>query len=119
MKSLFRIVRRYTLNAVLITLAILSFNVGTLIFISYNVGKENENTGTLSEMLSAVSQGFEEQEGKYILSEAGYEALKEREYEWGMLLNPEGEIVWGVEPSGRVSKKVYPDRRGGFYPLVF
>ncbi len=94
MKSLFRIVRRYTLNAVLITLAILSFNVGTLIFISYNVGKENENTGTLSEMLSAVSQGFEEQEGKYILSEAGYEALKEREYEWGMLLNPEGEIVW-------------------------
>lgn len=94
MKSLFRIVRRYTLNALLITLAVLSFNVGAFIFISYNVGRGNELTSTLREDLSDVMEKFEETGGTYTLSQEGCEILEERDSEWGMLLNQEGTVVW-------------------------
>ncbi len=94
MKSLLGIVRRYTINAVLITLVILLFNAGAFVFLVYQAGKENVRTDSLRDTLALICGEVSKEGESYVLSEEGYEALSERGYVWAMLLDAEGSVVW-------------------------
>lgn len=96
MKSLFRIICRYSLTVGLIVLAILASNACLLAGIIYNAGKENVGriSGMTMNLMEQIGDEIQEKEGKYTLSEKGRTILEESEFSWGMALDKKGEAVW-------------------------
>ncbi|MDO4339314.1 MAG: HAMP domain-containing sensor histidine kinase [Eubacteriales bacterium] len=102
MKSLFRIIRRYSLTAGGIMLVILCCNFLVLGYFMFDTVRESNTAGTtrsgmvLREWMDAVGKQLirEEGGGGYTLSEEGNALLDDCEFIWAMALSGEGEIVW-------------------------
>ena len=75
MRSLFKIIRRYVLTAVLITLLILLFNCLILFFWGNWLMKEEQRIATRRQ-IEEISWELVEEDGRYEMTEAGYRKLE-------------------------------------------
>lgn len=98
MKSLFRIIRRYSLSAGLIITVILGCNVAAFIWLGYVTSKDlqkNLNTrGTMEAIGAQLAQDDGDSGETYKISETGEELLEQSRFVWAMALDPEGNMVW-------------------------
>lgn len=97
MKSLFRIIRRYSLMAGLIILIILASNGVVLIAIGYyTAGQEGADKyyRISLRLMEQIGEEFQEEAEGCTLSEKGMELLEGSEFVWAMALDEEGAAVW-------------------------
>lgn len=103
MKSLFRIIRRYSLTVGVIILIILVSNGCLLTGIGYYVSKQeaSERFSKISvSTMELIGDEFSERKDgnqmplPYVLSEKGMEILEDSEFIWAMALDREGKAVW-------------------------
>lgn len=97
MKSLFRIIRRYSLMAGLIILIILASNGVVLIAIGYyTAGQEGADKyyRISLRLMEQIGEEFQEEAEGCTLSEKGMELLEGSEFVWAMALDEEGAVVW-------------------------
>lgn len=105
MKSLLRIIRRYSLTVGLIILVILASNGCLLAGIGYYiVGQEG------AERFAKISPRLMEQIGEefsdgYVLSDEGMELLEESEFVWAMALDAGGTVVWQWELPAQIPRQ--------------
>lgn len=97
MKSLLKIIRRYIVTAVLITMSVFILNSCLIMFVAYRTSereyKENHENSSRS-VLSAIGEAMQEKDGDYVLSTAGYELLEKSGFVWAMLIDGAGDTVW-------------------------
>ena len=97
MKSLFRIIRRYSLMAGLIILIILVSNGIVLTAIGYyTAGQEGADKyyGISLRLMEQIGEGFQAGAEGYTLDKKGMELLESSEFVWAMALDQEGAAVW-------------------------
>lgn len=96
MKSLFRVIFRYMGTAVLIIIFILAMNVASFIYMGYQTLQKEQREGSeyMRSHLAAMGAEMKETDGAYDLTPEGYEILEETGYEWAMLINGQGQVVW-------------------------
>lgn len=94
MKSLLRIIRRYSLTAGLIIVIILASNAMAFLYVGYYVaddtGAQDYGRGTLDEITEEVV----ETQGAICVSEEGIKRFEESDFVWGMALDEKGNVVW-------------------------
>lgn len=93
MRSLFKIIRRYVLTAVLITLLILLFNCLILFFWGNWLMKEEQRIATRRQ-IEEISWELVEEDGRYEMTEAGYRKLETLPFIWGMVVKNDGSLGW-------------------------
>lgn len=93
MKSLFKIIRRYVLNAALITLLVLSINFILLSFWGWWTMHGEHNVATRRQ-IEGVAQELSRAGGGYRMSPAGYRRLERLSFSWGMLVKDDGTLGW-------------------------
>ena len=98
MKSLFRIIRRYSLTVGMIILVILAVNGCVLLGMGYYIAEE-EGTQFPSAWMSMrtmeeIGKELQETDGTFLLSKEGMETLEKSVFSWAMALNPGGNVVW-------------------------
>lgn len=97
MKSLFRIIRRYSLMAGLIILIILVCNGAAVAAIGYyTAGQEGGDKyyGISLRLMEQIGEEFRMGQEGYMLDEKGMELLEDSEFVWAMALDQEGAAVW-------------------------
>lgn len=94
MRSLLRIIRRYSLTAGLIIVIILISNVMVFLYVGYHVaddtGAQDYGRGTMEE----ITEGATEAKGAVIVSQEGIRRFEESDFLWGMALDGNGNVVW-------------------------
>ncbi len=93
MRSLFKIIRRYVLTAVLITLLILLFNCLILFFWGNWLMKEEQRIATRRQ-IEEISWELVEEDGRYEMTEVGYRKLETLPFIWGMVVKNDGSLGW-------------------------
>ncbi len=97
MKSLFRIIRRYSLMAGLIIVIILVCNGCILLGIGYYTAEQEggDKYAKISVgLMERIGAEFQTEGEGYQLSETGGKLLEESEFVWAMALDGEGTAVW-------------------------
>ncbi len=97
MKGLFRIIRRYSLAAGLITLVILFCNGILLMGIGYFTAWQegaDKYYGISVRLMEQIGEGFGTGGEGYMLNEKGRKLLEGSEFVWAMALDTEGAVVW-------------------------
>lgn len=97
MRSLFRIIRRYSLMAGFIILIILASNGCLLLGIGYlTAGQDGPDRYSKISMrlMERIGEEFQKEAEGYVLSEGGMELLEESEFVWAMALDGDGTAVW-------------------------
>lgn len=97
MRSLFRIIRRYSLMAGLIILIILASNGCLLLGIGYltAVQDDPDRYSKISmRLMERIGEEFLTDAEGYTLSESGMELIEESEFVWAMALDRDGTAVW-------------------------
>ena len=100
MKSLLKISRRYILTAVFITVFVVFVNLAAFLYLAYaSMTDEERQEGGLSirQNMESISSLISGQGEDYVLSQEGYDILKETSFQWAMLLDREGKAVWEYE----------------------
>lgn len=97
MKSMLRIICRYSLIAGLIILIILASNGcilgGIMYFTAGSEGMERYSKLSLS-IMEQAGEELRRKEHEYELSEKGVKILEESEFKWAMALDEKGTVVW-------------------------
>lgn len=97
MKSMLRIICRYSLTVGLIILIILASNGcilgGILYFTAGSEGMERYSKLPLS-IMEQAGEELRREEHEYTLSEKGVKVLEESEFKWAMALDEKGTVVW-------------------------
>lgn len=93
MKSLFKIIRRYVLTAVLITALALAFNFA-LLFLWGSWMTEGRQTVSIWRQIEGIAGELEERDGVYHMSGAGLGQLEASSFQWGMLVKGDGKLGW-------------------------
>lgn len=102
MKSLIKIISRYSITAGVMILVILFSNIVVLGYLGYHSISEEDDLAyngnirvAMEKIGNELSQSKEEKkEGKYHLSKKGKKTLKETKFVWAMALNQQGNVVW-------------------------
>lgn len=94
MRSLFRIIRRYSLTAGIIICVLFVSNVAAFLFWGARKIETANRHSFKRSTLETVSEELVYQNGSWKLSEKGEAALENSETEWGMALNEKGQAVW-------------------------
>lgn len=104
MKSLIKIISRYSITAGVMILVILFSNIAVLGYLGYRSIAEEDDLAyngnirvAMEKIGNELSQSKEEKtkkEGKYHLSKKGKKTLKETKFVWAMALNQQGDVVW-------------------------
>lgn len=92
MKSLLKISRRYILTAVFITVFVVFVNLAAFLYLAYtSMTDEERQEGGLSirQNMESISSRISGQGEDYVLSQEGYDILKETSFQWAMLLDRE------------------------------
>lgn len=100
MKSLWKISSRYMLTAVFVTILIIAVNFAGFLYWGYQaIGKDGDGVGVNfgRRKMDAVAAEMTLEEGEYRMSPEGYGILEESSYVWAMLIDQEGDVVWGYE----------------------
>lgn len=94
MKSLLKIIRRYSFTAGMIIFVILISNFAVLVYWGWRVSNHEEYTYLTREAMEQVGTEIIKEEGQYSLSEQGINILEESGFLWGMALDADGKVVW-------------------------
>ena len=108
MKSLLKISRRYILTAVFITVFVVFVNLAAFLYLAYtSMTDEERQEGGLSirQNMESISSRISGQGEDYVLSQEGYDILKETSFQWAMLLDREGKAVWEYELPGDIPRQ--------------
>lgn len=89
MKSIMKILLRYVLSAAGIALILLIINFTVLIIWTIQTGEISPKDYSISELAAGLSKS----NGIYTLSKSAQETIEKR-FQWAMLLNNEGQVVW-------------------------
>ena len=100
MKSVTRIISRYLLSAVGVALILLVVNFVVLFAYLFQTSGIDPTNYSMSQ----IAEGLTLQNGKYQLSDNS-ETIIEADYEWAMLLNDEGEVIWSRDLPARIPQK--------------
>lgn len=94
MKSLTKLIRRYSLTAGLFIALILMVNLGVLIFLgNQNVQRRTGNPSLKTHTQEIVRQFTVTEQGP-ALSAGGYQALEQSPFCWAMALDEAGRVIW-------------------------
>lgn len=106
MKSLFRIIRRYSLSAIGIVLIILFCNFSILLYNLYQSVKDDHFTSRDGRIImEEIGQQLKSDGGVYHLSEKGKEILEDTPYAWAMALDEKGGVVWEWKVPDQIPKQ--------------
>lgn len=94
MKSMLKIIRRYSVTAGIIILVILISNMLVFFGWGYQVAQKSEKTEYRRGTLSFVSKQLEEKNGAYVMNPEGEKELEDSAYVWAIALDEEGKTVW-------------------------
>lgn len=96
MKSLFKIIRRYSLSAGLIIVVILVCNLAALLLMGYFTTKDLQRNRNSRELMEAVGDEItiDGERKEYRISVHGEKILRESFYVWAMAIAPDGSVVW-------------------------
>lgn len=94
MRSLFRIIRRYSLTAGMIICVIFISNIAAFFYLGGKKVAMTENHSFRRSTLEKVSQELFLQNGQWKLSEKGVQALQDSDMKWAMALDDRGKAVW-------------------------
>ncbi len=89
MKSVMKIFTRYVLSAAGVALILLVLNLTVFFIWAGQTGRITNREYRISEIADSLSR----QNGKFVLSEFGEEAIG-AQYQWAMLLNDSGTVIW-------------------------
>lgn len=96
MKSLFKIIRRYSVSAGLIVAVILASNVAVMVFLGWLTTRDlqrQQNSRTVMEQIgSEIAENSET--GEYVISEDGLDILEQTAFVWAMAIAPDGSVAW-------------------------
>lgn len=96
MKGLSKIIRRYVLTAMLITALALAFNFAIFILWGYWLA-DAEHSVSVRRQIELIAGELEEKDGGYRMSEEGLRQLKASVFQWGMLVEGDGQVGWTYE----------------------
>lgn len=103
MKSLWKIIRRYSLSAGLIIAVILFCNFAAIFYLGYATSKDqqkNLDSDNLMERIGAALSCGEDAEAdmgnpkRYEISEEGKHLLEQSMFVWAFGIEPDGKVVW-------------------------
>lgn len=97
MKSLLKIISRYSVMAGLIVIVLLISNVLAFIYWGYTFIEGGRSSGYGRKTMDAITVEVKKEEEGYVLSQKGREKLKASDFVWVMALDEEGQSVWGWE----------------------
>ena len=96
MKSLFKIIRRYVLTAVLIAFLVLFFNWLFLLLWGYWTMKGERNIA-LRWRIEEIAEELSEENSSFRMTKEGYQRLEESPFVWAMLIKDDGTLGWSYQ----------------------
>jgi signal transduction histidine kinase len=109
MKSMIKILIRYMLSAAGIALILIIVNFGALVVLIIQSGQ----TAWKDFNISQLSEGLTSENGIYTLSKNKRNAI-EKQYQWAMLIDNEGNVIWSLHLPGDVPKSFTVSDVAGF-----
>jgi Signal transduction histidine kinase len=109
MKSMMKILTRYLASAAGVALLLLILNFAVLAVWMAQVSKNQQTKYSVSEIADSLTK----QNGVYVLSQDGQDAIKSR-YQWAMLLDDSGTVVWSKNLPGDVPRSYTVSEAAGF-----
>lgn len=103
MRSLFKIIRRYVLTAVLIALLVLFFNWIFLLLWGYWSMKGEENIA-IRWQIEDIAKELSEENSGFRMSEEGYRKLEKSSFIWAMLVKKDGSVGWSYQLPREIPK---------------
>lgn len=94
MKSLLKIIRRYSLTAGLIIFIILVSNLCVFIYVGYSTMGNQEEMVYGREIMDQIGNEFTEKENVLALSKKGKNLIQNTNFVWAMALDESGNAVW-------------------------
>lgn len=109
MKSLMKIIRRYVFSAAVLVLTVFFFNLAVLCYIGCQYSRSVNSPYDLmyGEMKMRNIEGeftVSEEKEEYRLSEEGYAYLEQYLFQWAMLLDKSGKVVWSWQLPGEIPR---------------
>ena len=109
MKSMMKILSRYLLSAVGVALILLVVNFTALVVLIVQSGQDVEKQFSISQF----SESLTSENGTYKLSETSHNAI-EKQYQWAMLIDNDGNVVWSMDLPDDVPLKYSVSDVAGF-----
>lgn len=109
MKSMMKILSRYVLSAAGVALILLIINFVVLATWTVQAGKIAKKDYSVSQL----ADGLNKSDGVYTLSESAQETI-ERRFQWAMLLDDAGSVIWSENLPGDVPLKFTVSDVAGF-----
>lgn len=94
MKSLLKIIFRYSVTAGAIIFAVLIFNMSVFIYWGYKTVDSSKNTQFSRNSLEEVGRELYQKDGRWEITGQGIEKMKDMGYQWSMALDGRGTVVW-------------------------
>ena len=94
MKSLLKIIRRYSVTAGVIVCVILASNLAAFMYWSYTNFDTSRKPNYRTSVLEQVGKDLREKNGSWSLPEQGQTELEKSNFCWGMGLDGNGKVVW-------------------------
>lgn len=95
MKSMMKIIRRYCITAGFIIFTMILANGAALLYWGYKEAMESGETVGVRASMEDISSELSVENKRASMSDRGITALSEEtEFQWAMVLNPNGEIIW-------------------------
>lgn len=94
MKSLLKVIRRYSLTVGLIIFVILSCNIGVFIGVTYMAERSVEEQVYGRTSMERTGKELYRTDAGVIISEKGLEILENTDFVWAMALDGAGDVVW-------------------------
>ena len=109
MKGMMKILSRYLLSAVGVALILLVVNFAVLVVLIIQSGQDVEKEFSISQF----SESLTSENGTYKLSETSHNAI-EKQYQWAMLIDNDGNVVWSMDLPDDVPLKYSVSDVAGF-----
>ncbi|MFR8548917.1 MAG: sensor histidine kinase [Lachnospiraceae bacterium] len=98
MKSLWKVIRRYSLSAGLIIAVILCCNAAVILYVGYVTSSEQckhlDSKQEMEKIGASLEPANDKEKRTYRLSEPGQKILEESQFLWALGIAPDGAVVW-------------------------
>ena len=94
MKSLLKIIFRYSVTAGVIIFAMLIFNVAAFMYWGYRTIKSDTNAKFSRGAIEEIGQELYQEDGRWEITGSGMEKIENMECQWIMALDEDGAVVW-------------------------
>ena len=104
MKSLLKIIRRYSLTVGAIILVILLCNAVVFLGIGYMTVRDTDESVYGRDSMERIGAELSEEEGEIVISPEGEDILKDTSFVWAMALDGAGRAVWEWRLPGEIKR---------------